>query len=296
VIRSMTGFGEASISVDGVNYALEIRSLNNKYLKVTVRLPEDLQSLEAPLEAQVRHRVVRGTVTITCKVVDTSMSAAHEINTEALQRYLQQLTSVAEVTDGGLRTDIASLLSLPGVLQQPVDEQARIERAREVLGRLLDQACDKLMEMRLREGKMLLDDLMAHQKGILERLRIVSDRAPVVVDEYQRRLEERINSLLAERSVDFEAADIIREVAIFAEKSDIAEETARLGGHMEQFQELITRKGDKPMGRTLDFLAQEMLREANTIASKSNDATISREIVEIKGAIDRIKEQVQNVE
>ncbi len=296
MIRSMTGFGDASATKGGIYQALEIRSLNNKYLKVVVRLPEDLQPLEAILEAHVRRKLSRGAVTITSKVVDTSEAAAHEINTEALQSYLEQLQQVPEVQAGALRVDVASLLDLPGVLQQPTDEVQRLERLKESLIVLLDQACEQLVVMRDREGERLLEDLMTHHAVITERLATIQGRAPQVVAEYQDRLEERIKTLLANKGVAFEPAELIREVAIFAEKSDIAEELNRLQGHMDQFVDLLSDDDDRPTGRTLDFLAQEMLREANTIASKSSDSLISRLTVEMKGAIDRIKEQVQNVE
>jgi uncharacterized protein (TIGR00255 family) len=296
MIRSMTGFGDASTTQDGIYQALEIRSLNNKYLKVTVRLPEDLQPLEAILEAHVRRKLSRGAVTITAKVVDTSEAAAHEINTDALRRYLEQLQRVPQVQDDALRVDVASLLDLPGVLQQPTDEIQRLERLKDSLLGLLDSACDQLVTMRDREGERLHEDLMKHHGVITERLAVIKERAPQVVAEYQDRLEERIKLLLADKGVAFEPAELIREVAIFAEKTDIAEELNRLQGHMDQFVDLVGGNDERPTGRTLDFLAQEMLREANTIASKSNDATISRLTIEMKGAIDRIKEQVQNVE
>ena len=296
MIRSMTGFGEASASSEGIHQSLEIRSLNNKYLKVTVRLPDDLQSLEAILEAQVRKKLARGAVTINCRIVDTSRAAAHSINTEALSNYLDQLNSIPDAADQQLRIDIASLLSLPGVLQEPADEQSRMDHIREMLLKLLDEACDQLINMRKIEGKRLHDDLMTRHAAVVERLNVIAERAPQVVVEYQNRLEERIENLLASRNVAVEPSDLIREIAIFAEKSDIAEEVTRLSGHMDQFQDLLSSNGEMPIGRTLDFLAQEMLREANTIASKSSDALISRMIVEVKGEIDRIKEQAANVE
>jgi uncharacterized protein (TIGR00255 family) len=137
---------------------------------------------------------------------------------------------------------------------------------------------------------------MSHHTLIAERLAVIRDRAPQVVADYQSRLHERVNALLEELGRTIDPADLIKEVAIFAERSDIAEEVSRLSAHLDQFAELLSREDGKPVGRTLDFLTQEMLREANTIASKSGDAEISRSIVEVKGAIDRIKEQVQNLE
>jgi uncharacterized protein (TIGR00255 family) len=160
---------------------------------------------------------------------------------------------------------------------------------------LVDKACEALMVMREREGTMLVADLRDNLKQIADRLSTVKDRAPTVVADYELRLKTRIETMLRDAGHAVEAVDLIREIGSYAERTDIAEEIKRLGAHLEQFDELLLGNG-KPVGRTLDFLSQEMLREANTIASKSPDAIISRNAVEIKGAIDRIKEQVQNIE
>ena len=143
---------------------------------------------------------------------------------------------------------------------------------------------------------MLHKELHRHRRSIADRLETIVRRAPIVVEQYRNRLRERIDALLAEAGTGLREEDLIREVAVYAERSDITEEVTRLQGHLEQFGEIIDADDGEPRGRTLDFLSQEMLREANTIASKCLDVAISREIVEVKGDIDRIKEQVQNVE
>lgn len=296
MIRSMTGFGEASVQDGGVHFYLEIRSLNAKYFKAVVRLPEDLQVLEAELEPELRRRLTRGTITVGIKCSDVSEGAAQMINHKALGAYIAQIRKVPQVADNAARIDVGALLSLPGVLQPPADEENKIEAARPLLLDLTARACDQVLAMRRREGEMLREDLLKHHGLIAERLDRVQCRAPLVVDEYQQRLQTRVENMLAQSGVSVESADLIREVAVYAERSDIAEEVQRLAAHQVQFRELISEDKDRSIGRTLDFLAQEMLREANTIASKCNDAEIARDIVEIKGAIDRIKEQIQNVE
>lgn len=150
--------------------------------------------------------------------------------------------------------------------------------------------------MRQREGEMLHQELHGHCRAIAEHLAVVTERVPGVVKLYQQKLLQRMESMLMESGATAREEDLVREVAVFAEKSDIAEEVARLQGHLSQFAEIIDGKSGSPIGRTLDFIAQEMLREANTIGSKCLDVEVSRRIVEIKGSIDRIKEQVQNVE
>jgi uncharacterized protein (TIGR00255 family) len=296
VIRSMTGFGEASSQKDGIHYFLEIRSLNNKYFKAVVRLSEELQSLEAAFESKLRERISRGTVTVTASCSDYSHSAAHTINQKALSHYIDQLKALPQAASGELKLDLGALLNLPGVLQPPADEEVRLRDAREVFSGLLDKAIDGLLAMRAKEGILLLDDLRAQYELITERLEQISKRAPDVIAEYEKRLRTRIEMMLKENETAIEPADLIREIAVYAERTDIAEEIKRLGGHIGQFKELLESKDPRAIGRTLDFLAQEMLREANTIASKSPDASISRLTVEIKGAIDRIKEQAANVE
>lgn len=295
MIRSMTGFGLATAESDGTHYVVEIRSLNNKYFKAAIRLPDELQGLEAVIEPALRRRLNRGSVVMTVTYSDTSAHAAARINTAAVQSYLKQLLEIDGVAHGATRVDIGALLELPGVVIRETGED-RLERARDAILKLLDEAGDKLIAMRTREGQSLHDDLHKHRKLIADRLSKIAARAPRVVEEYQLRLRTRIETLLRETSATLREEDLIREVAVYAERSDIAEEVTRLDGHLRQFADMIDAKDEEPAGRTLDFLTQEMLREANTIASKSADAEISRVIVEIKGAIDRIREQVQNVE
>ncbi len=296
MIRSMTSYGEASAHEGGVHYFLEVRSLNGKYFKATIRMPEDLQGLEPEIESELRRRLTRGSITVIGKSSDASASAAYQINHGALENYITQLNKTKQVADGSCSVEMGALLGLPGVLQPPSDEEERFARAHKVFLRMLDKACGDLIQMREREGKLLVADLLLHQELIGRNLATVAERAPSVVDEYQKRLLARIETLLQDARVKVDPETLIREVAVYAEKSDISEEVARLTGHLDQFRSLLADSDGRPIGRTLDFLTQEMLREANTMASKSGDAVISRNIVEIKGAIDRIKEQIQNVE
>jgi uncharacterized protein (TIGR00255 family) len=296
VIRSMTGFGDASSEQDGVHYFMEIRSLNNRYFKATIRMPDEFQGLEAELESELRRRINRGSVTVSGRCTDASERAAFEINHKALERYIQQARSAPSIANGDVSLDMAALMSLPGVLQAPADEESRIGLAREMFRTLLAECCEHLVAMRHREGMLLVEELRSHAEYIRERLEKIAVLAPRVVSEYEARLRTRVDALLKESKIDLEPGEFVREIAIYAEKTDIAEEISRLSGHIAQFNDLIAGDDDRPVGRTLDFLSQEMLREANTIASKTPDGDVSRLIVEVKGAIDRIKEQAQNVE
>lgn len=290
----MTGFGDASGSHEGSVYSVEVRSVNNKYLKTTVRVPERLQSLEPELEQMIRSKVSRGSVVITVGVSEQNEKAAFTINQGALSSYATQIAAVKGCEVGDVHVE--QLVNLPGVLLPPGDEESRLQHARSALKPLVELAMEHLVSMRTREGSALKSDLASHLEFIDVRLKQITEIAPTVAVDYEKRLKTRMDSMMSEFDVQADQAEIIREVAVYAEKTDIAEEIARLGEHLVHFNELLENTDDRPMGRTMDFLSQELLREANTIASKSPDATMSRLIVEIKGAIDRIKEQVQNAE
>lgn len=293
MILSMTGFGDAQLEEAGQFYHFEIRSVNNRYFKTTIRLPEAFGFLEPELESLLRQRMTRGSVTARMYVRDLSAAAAQEINPLALQRYIDQLRAAAGA-DMRLTIDLAVLAALPGVCQpRELSEQERAH-CWSIVEKLANAALAKLMEMRAAEGRSLADDLGQHCERMRTHLAAIGARAPRVVEDYRARLTARVNELIAGSSVKLAEADLLKEVAIYAERSDIAEEISRLGGHLEQFAACIVSR--EPAGRKLEFISQEMLREANTIGSKANDAEIARHTIEIKSAIDRIKEQVQNAE
>lgn len=290
----MTGFGDASSNDSGSVYAVEVRSVNNKFLKTSIRIPDRLASLEPEIEQIVRKMVSRGSVTVTVNCTETDEGAAQEINGAALRKYAQQIAdSIGAPVDS---ISVAELVNLPGVLCPPSEESSRLGRARKAVRPLIELALEHLVAMRTREGIALHDDLAGHLDFISERLEQIAQIAPKVIADYEARLKSRMESLISDAGTDIDQPDLIREIAVYAEKTDIAEEIARLGEHLIHFKDLLGDDGTRPIGRTMDFLAQELLREANTIASKSPDAKMSRMIVEIKGAIDRIKEQVQNAE
>jgi uncharacterized protein (TIGR00255 family) len=293
MIVSMTGFGDAVAEKSGTHYAIEIRSLNNRFFKAVIKTPDSLSGLEPELETLLREQLGRGSVTYILKMRSDSAEAAYKINTQALKAYIEQLQAVMGI-DGVLKLDVGSLLTLPGVCQEPRDDTDEMERHGPIVRELTVKAILKLNAMRKREGEALFNDLMKHAKVISSNLSEIAKRAPSVVEEYHKRLAQRVNQLVQKAELKVDERDLIKEVAVFAERADISEEIQRLTSHLEAF-ETACRTGEHP-GRKLDFITQEMLREANTIASKANDADIGRRVVDIKGAIDRLKEQVQNVE
>ena len=293
MIVSMTGFGDASAESDGTHYAVEIRALNNRFFKSTIKLPDSVSGLEPELETLLREALGRGSITFILKMRSNSAEAAYHINIEALTAYLQQLQQVRGL-EKMVQIDLASLVQLPGVCQEPRDESDEIERHGQTIRKLTHDAIAKLSAMRKREGQSLMADLLKHSNLIASNLAEIQKRAPSVIDDYHRKLTQRVNQLLSKAEFQVSQPDLLKEIAVFAERADISEEIQRLTSHLEAFEHAC--RADEHAGRKLDFIAQEMLREANTIASKANDAAIARHIVEIKGAIDRLKEQVQNVE
>ena len=298
MIRSMTGFGAASGEFDGSRFVVEIRAVNGKFYKSTLRLPDELLALEGEIDQLVSKRLGRGSVTIAVRFTPAPGALAATIDRAALSAYLAQLDAAipAELRDR-CTIDASALLPLPGVIAQSAGSDDRmLGVAREAIAKLVGEACDRLVEMRRREGAGLAVQLRELGGELGERLERIAERSPEVIVGYRERLRSRIDTLLAESGTALREEDLLREVAIYADRSDIAEEVIRLRGHLGQLEQVLTPSDGRPAGRVLDFLAQEMLREANTIASKSSDAEITREVVEIKGLIERIKEQAQNVE
>jgi uncharacterized protein (TIGR00255 family) len=296
VLLSMTGYGEARHQSDRVNVAIELRALNNRYLKVSLRATDPYHLLEPEFEKVIRRCVRRGTLQVHLRLERQTSPQDFRINPTALRSYVEQLRAVTDQL--GLRDQAGTLLSqvlaLPGVVPEPGQTTSHLHDDWPLLEKVLCQALDKLQAMRQEEGRAMAVEFLAHRDTIATHLNRIRARAPQVSVLFRDRLLERVRSLLSELDVKIDRSDLIKEVSIFAERSDIAEEVVRLASHLEQFQ-LIMNEPDSP-GRKLEFLTQEMFREANTIGSKASDVEISREVVEIKGTLEKIRELVQNVE
>jgi len=293
MIHSMTGFGEAQVEENGQVLQLEIRSFNQRYLKSSIHLPDEYSFLESDVERVLRQRLTRGSVALRLHVRSIGPQAALELNTAAVTAYVQQLRAAAG-DDPYATIDLATLLTLPGVCQPRDLTESQRQQRWVVLEKLTIEALDRMIAMRAAEGQALAADLQTHCEIIQTALGAVRQRGPAVVSEYRDRLKARVEELIAGSSVRLAEEDLLKEVSIYAERSDISEELSRLAGHLEQFVGLMA--GREPAGRKLEFIAQEMLREANTMGAKTGDAEIAREIIEIKSAIDRLKEQVANAE
>jgi uncharacterized protein (TIGR00255 family) len=310
MLISMTGFGSASADDHGMSCAVELRSVNNRFFKAVIKLPDRLAALEPEMDRVLRESLVRGSIVLVVSVRDQLTSSSVAINEAVLKTYVEQLEELLNTPLGrksGVGVDLAHVLSLPGVVEAGEDSAEYVRKHEELVLRLVKAAIVNLNEMRRREGAALWADLQRHVEVIRTALAKIGEHAPRVAKNYHERLRTRVNQMVADAKLSLSDSDLLKEVALFADRADISEEMTRLGGHLDQFVSVCQKEdggsggsgGAGPSGgdgRKLDFIAQEMLREANTIASKANDTTIARLTVDIKSAIDRIKEQVQNAE
>lgn len=294
MLNSMTGYGEAAAELEGVSYSVEIKAVNNRYLKTIIKLPEGATFLEEDIDKELRRRLSRGTVNYVLRLKGASASSLFEIDESGLRAIISQLNEVSASVGVTGAIDLASLLELPGIIQPLQPDEEQCNKIRKLVLDLTGKALDKLQRMREAEGAFLDADLKKHCDAMTAELETICERSGTVVQEYAKRLRRRVEELMAEAKLKLDEQTLAREVAILADRSDISEEIARLNAHLQQFRQICQTDGQA--GRRLDFLSQEMLREANTVASKAADASIARSVVDVKCLIERLKEQIQNVE
>ena len=293
MLLSMTGFGDGNGGSDRLHVAVEVRSVNNKHLKISVRAPEAYLSFENNVEKLIRSRLARGTVSVSIRVDQINGQDEHVINRQVLLSYTQQLQSLADDLHRPAPADLSTLLQLPGVIVEsnsPLLEQQDWP----IVESAISLALDKLDRFRATEGAAMARDLSGLCEDVERQIGSITERRPGVTSSYRQRLQERITDLLKDFQVTVTEADLVREVAIFAERSDINEELTRLACHVEQVRAQL--ETDVQAGRKLEFLCQEMFREINTIGSKANDVDIAHRVVEAKAAVERMREIVQNIE
>ena len=290
----MTGQGAAQARQDDLFVSAEIRTVNSRYYKLTLRTTEGYTAIEPKVDELVRRHVRRGTVQMDVRVTRQSKLDDVGINRELLSSYVRQLKSIATSLDLDQEIDLGGLLALPGVVDEGSRTSLDLSEVWPTVRTAVNEALEGLRKMRAGEGQAMAKDLAENCQSIREQLTTVEARAPLVVQQYRGRITDRVNKLLAEFEVHVEPTDVIREVALFAERSDIAEEVVRLRSHLDQFHDIMQL--EESSGRKLEFVTQEMFREVNTIGSKSNDAEIAKSVVEIKAAVERIREMIQNIE
>ena len=292
MLLSMTGYGSASGTVDGLETTIELKSVNNRYLDCSVRLPRNLLFAENVIKEAVSAAVSRGKVDVlvTCRASQESGSVV-SVNHSLAKAYAEAIASISKELDLEMNLSASMIARMPDVMtveQRELDK----EKASEDIRMLTSLAADDFNAMRAREGARLREDMLEKLKIIEEYVCVVEKQSPDTVREYRDRLESRLRELLVDRSLDDQR--ILTECAIFADKTAVDEETVRLRSHIAQFRHMLDE--GSPVGRKMDFLVQEFNRESNTIGSKCSDAALARVVVELKSEIEKIREQLQNVE
>ena len=292
MLRSMTGFGASDLATAAGRYTVEARSLNHRFLEIIVRLPRELAPLEDRIRALVQGRVLRGRVEVAIMRENYGKRLRTvRIDLDLAKAFASALNELKQALEVPGSPDLAMLSALPDLIR--IEEQKEdLEAAWTAIAEGLEVALSRLVAMREREGARLASDLGQRVRRLAERADEIERRAPLVVREHAARLTRRIEELIGTAPVD--EARLAAEVAIFADRSDIAEETTRFRSHLAQMQQMLLGSG--PAGRTLEFLVQELGREANTIGSKANDVDISRAVIAVKGDLESLREQIQNLE
>ncbi len=289
----MTGFGQGQLKHQHVSVHVEVRSVNNRYFKLHLRTQNGYNLLESEIEHFLRRHIRRGTVTVYLQVRRTVQPEQFRLNATALEAYREQLLALRRQWGLPELVEPEDLLELPGVVDETLLEHD-VHADWPLVEQALQQAVEQLQQMRRREGEAMARELQQHCYNIRQLVTQIAQRAQQVAPEYRQRLLERVRSTLADLDVQLDTADVLREVSLFAERADISEELVRLESHLEQF--LRAMQTDGSVGRKLDFITQEMLREVNTIGAKANDSRIAHLMVETKAEVERIRELVQNVE
>ena len=299
MLKSMTGFGRGQYEDENFSITVEMKTVNNRYNEVAIRLPRFLNPLEDKIRKTILKTVNRGRIDVfinadytsseNCTLkVDKNLAAAYH-------RALQEVGSAIGLEE--LTLNSAQEVMYLSRCQDVINVKEGffdVETVWHKVEQAVNEALKNLVAMRETEGGNIYGDFIYRADLIAEKLTQIEARSPMVVEEYQAKLTERLNNLLADHNITVEPERLLQEVAIFADRASITEEIVRLKSHIKQFKNIIN--SDQPVGRKLDFLIQEFNREANTIASKANDYTLAQIVVEIKAEIEKIREQIQNIE
>jgi len=292
MIKSMTGFGRCEIHESERKITVEMKSVNHRYLDMNVKMPKKLNFFEAAIRNELKSYIQRGKVDVFITYEDfTETNVCVKYNRELAAEYMAHLKQMAE--DFSLDNDVrvSCLSRYPEVLTM---EEQTIDEAElwQLLEKAIKGAAENFVQTRIKEGENLRDDLISKLDGMLEHVEFITARSPQIITEYRQKLEEKVRDLLEDTKVDENR--LLMEVTIFADRVCVDEELVRLKSHIETTKETLLAGGS--IGRKLDFIAQEMNREANTILSKSNDLEISARAIELKTEIEKVREQIQNIE
>lgn len=290
-MKSMTGFGRASLESNGKNYIIEIKTVNNKYSDITVKSPKRLSFMEDKIRKQIANRITRGKVEVSVSFFDFSNKSKNVVlNKEIAKEYIKQLREIADENNLSENISVVEIAKLPDILNS-IDSDNDEEIASEAL-QCLNMALDSLIEMRKTEGENIKQDLLVRIERVQNLVDKIAENSKGIVEEYVSKLEKRVKEILKTDVVDENR--IAQEAVIYADKTSIEEELTRLNSHIVQFKELVNSDG--PVGKKLDFMIQEMNRETNTIGSKVGSGEITKAVIDLKVELEDIREQIQNIE
>ena len=292
MIKSMTGFGRCEVQEAERKITVEMKSVNHRYLDVNIKMPKKLNFFEAAIRNELKNYIQRGKVDVFITYEDfTESNVCVKYNKELAAEYMKYLNQMAEDFSMDNDVRISCLSRYPEVLtmeEQTIDEEALWQ----LLDKAIKGAAEGFVETRIKEGEHLREDLIGKLDGMLSHVDFITERSPQIIAEYRQKLEDKVKDLLEDTKVDENR--LLMEVTIFADRVCVDEELVRLRSHIETTKETLIQGGS--IGRKLDFIAQEMNREANTILSKSNDLEISNRAIELKTEIEKVREQIQNIE
>lgn len=292
MVKSMTGFGRAVREIDGYVITVELKSVNHRYFEFSCRCPRQYGFIDDKIKSYVNSHIARGKVECFIGIEALNSESADVIvNNTLASAYVKALDEIARTYDLHKDFGAATVSRFPDVLVVKKAEEDE-ERIWQMVKSVTDEALEKFVQMRAVEGKKLYDDVYSRTKLILESVSYIEKRSPETVREYNDKLVQRVHELIGDVSLDENR--IIQEVAIYADKVAVAEETVRLRSHIDQLRTFLN--SDEAIGRKMDFLVQEINRETNTIGSKCNDVDIARKVVDMKAEIEKIREQIQNIE
>ncbi len=292
LLLSMTGFGNSTAQTDAISVSVELRAVNNRYLKLNMRLPDSVNRFENSIEKLVRNRIARGAVQLSLRVRFPRGASGYVIDASVIEEYRRQLKTLC--ADDSQLPGLTDLLALPGAVSESEMQPETVDAFWPTIEQAVSEALDQFEQFRQTEGSQMQSDLRDQCQLIADQVDGIVALAPTVVAEYRTKLLDRISKAVEESGVTVSESDVIREVAVFADRCDINEEITRLRSHLQQFDTFLS--SDASLGRKLEFLGQEMFREINTIGSKANNVAIAHNVVEMKAAIERIREVLQNVE
>ena len=291
-MKSMTGFGRANYDNDGRNYVIDIKTVNNKYSDISVKISRRISFIEEKIRKQISNKITRGKVDVTINFFDYSTKAKNIVlNKEIAREYIKQLREIADENELSENINVVEIAKLPDILtSMDMDNEEEITNEALIC---LNMALDNLIEMRTREGENIKQDLLERISRVESLINQISIESNGLIEEYVIKLEKRVKDILKTDVVDENR--IAQEAVIYADKTSIEEELTRLKSHIDQLRELINNT-QTPIGKKLDFIIQEMNRETNTIGSKSGNNNITKLVIDLKVELEDIREQIQNIE